>query len=355
MKLDRDVGDRIALLRFVMIFGIIVLHTPMYVPIAEVGDGAFETIKAFFQLAVFRATVPVLTVISGFLLFRSELDRTPARMFRQKRNMLLVPFLCFNLPLLPLALAAQLGAGLTMSVQLWPFDPMRWLDAAFGLTNSPLNYPLNFLRDLIVLILLVPLFGWFLRNHPWVGLGLVAVVFFPNLDGQLVLRDVMAIQFYLGGLIAVRGWDLRRLDPYALPLLLLFIGGCAAIIEFRVANTTYLRLLAPLLIWPASAWLARSPLGPWLVKMSKYSFFLFLAHAPLLMASWVLYQHFGQAIDYVWYWLLTPWLLTALLIGIYRIGMATMPRLMKLVLGSRARSSASAEREASAAARSASM
>lgn len=346
MTLDRGVGDRIALLRFVMIFGIIVLHTPEYVPMAQVGDGAFEITKAFFQLAVFRATVPVLTVISGYLLFLSQLDRTPARLFRRKCQVLVVPFLCFNLPLLPLALAAQLGAGITMSVQLWPFDLMRWLDAAFGLNNSPLNYPLNFVRDLIVLMALAPLFGWFLRNRPWIGLALVCLVFFPNLDGALILRDVMPILFYLGGLAAVRGWDPRRLDLYAFPLLLLFVGLCAAMVEFRIANTTYLRLVAPVLIWPCTSWLLKTSLAAWLVKMSKYSYFMFLAHAPLVLASWLLYQRLGQGIDYVWYWLLTPWVVTAVLIAVYRIGMAVAPRLMSFVLGLRGPSRKEAARKA---------
>lgn len=331
--LAHGIRDRIALLRFVMIFGVIVLHTPAYVPMAEVGDSAFDAIKAFFQLAVFRASVPVLTVISGYLLFSSCIDREPMRCFTKKTRTILVPFLCFNLPLLPIALGAEMFAGMQLSADLWPFEPMNWLNAAFGLTASPINYPLNFLRDLLVLIMLAPLFGWMLRNHAWAGLVLVSVVFLGNLEGQLLLRDLMAVLFYVGGMAAVRGWNLRLLDRYAGICFLVFLLACAAIVYFRIANTTYLRLAAPFLIWPATAWLARTPLGAWLAGMSKYSFFLFLAHSPLVLVTWVLYSRYGSAIPYPVYWVLAPLWVSAVLVAVYRIAATTMPRLFPSMIG----------------------
>lgn len=340
MNLDRGLRDRIALLRFVMIFGVIVLHTPAYVPMAEVGPGWFDATKAYFQLAVFRATVPVLTVISGFLLFGAALDQAPARLFKKKARTILVPFLCFNLPLLPLALGAQLFAGIDMSAKLWPFEPMAWLNAAFGLAGSPINYPLNFLRDLLVLILLAPLFGWLLRRYAWPGLALVGVVFFSNYDGVLVLRDLMAVLFYVGGMAAVRGWNLRLLDRYALPCLLLFLLACAAIVHFKVANTTYLRLVAPFLIWPASALLVASRIGPWLVGMSRYSFFMFLAHSPVLLLTWIIYGRSGGVLPYPVYWVVAPVLVTAVLVVVYHLAHAAMPRLFPLMIGAAPKSRA---------------
>ena len=72
------------MLRYLMIVGIVVLHTPPYVPVAEMGPGLFDFIKAFFQSAMFRATVPVLTVISGYLLFQSGLDQHWMRLAKKK-------------------------------------------------------------------------------------------------------------------------------------------------------------------------------------------------------------------------------------------------------------------------------
>jgi succinoglycan biosynthesis protein ExoH len=337
MTIAHGVRDRIALLRFVMIFGVIVLHTPAYIPMAAVGPGWFDTVKAFFQLAVFRASVPVLTVISGFLLFGSGIDCEPARCITKKARTILVPFLIFNLTLLPLALSAEMFAGMELSANLWPFDPVRWLNAAFGLTGSPINYPLNFLRDLIVLILLAPLFGWLLRRYMWLGLVLVSIIFMGNFDGNLLLRDLMAVLFYVGGMVAVRRWNLCALDRYGAICFVAFVLACAAIVHFRVGNTTYLRLVAPFLIWPATVWIVRTPLGAWLVGMSKYSFFLFLAHAPVLLLTWVVYGRYGSAIPYPVYWVLAPIAVSALLIAVYQVAMATMPRVFEVMIGGGAR------------------
>ena len=338
MTIAPGIRDRIALLRLVMIFGVIVLHTPAYVPMNAVGSGWFDLVKAFFQLAVFRASVPVLTVISGFLLFSSAIDREPARCFAKKSRTILIPFLCFNLTLLPFALGAEMFAGMELSANLWPFDLTRWLNAAFGLTGSPINYPLNFLRDLIVLMLLAPLFGWLLRHYAWPGFVLVSVVFMGNFDGNFLLRDLMAVSFYIGGLAAVRNWNLSLLDRYAGICLVAFLVACAVIVHFRIANTTHLRLAAPFLVWPATVLIVRTSLGSWLVSMSKYSFFLFLAHAPVLLMTWVLYGRYGNAIPYPVYWVLAPICVGAVLIAVYKLAMATMPRVFRVMIGAGARS-----------------
>ena len=212
MQNEDEVRRRIALLRFLMIFGVVLLHTPPYVPIKEVGTGAFDLFKAFFQNAVFRTTVPVLTAISGYLLFRSMLDRQPGKLALKKFCTIVVPFLFFNLLLLGAVDFLENGLHVRLGEDMVPDDPRGWANAAFGLFDSPINYPLNFLRDLVVLMLLAPLFGWMLRHIPWLGLGAVLLVFMNNLDGHFLLRDVMAPVFYLGGLAAVRrrGRDQHR-------------------------------------------------------------------------------------------------------------------------------------------------
>jgi len=206
-----------------------------------------------------------------------------------------------------------------------PDTPRGWANAAFGVFDSPINYPLNFLRDLIMLMLVAPLFGWMLRHCPWLGLGAVLLVFMNNFDGRFLLRDVMAPVFYLGGLAAVRRWNLCALDRYALPCLALFVGLCAAVVAFRVANTNYLRMAGPFLIWPAAALLSSTAFGAWLARMSKYSFFVFVAHAPVLMATWIVYRPLAKAVPYPVYWLLAPVLTTAVLVVAYRLAMRIAP------------------------------
>lgn len=333
MPAQDTVRDRISLLRALMIFGIVVLHTPDYVSLDDLGSGTFENIKAFFQHAVFRCTVPVLTFVSGYLLFGSALDTRPATLLRKKARTIGVPFLVFNLALLAAAYVMQLKLGLKTSPKLIPFDTWIWIDAAFGLTGSPINYPLNFLRDLLALMLLAPAFGWLLRHYQWLGLVLVSYIFMTNLDGYLVLRNVMPLLFYLGGMAAVGRWDMRALDRFAAPLLALFLALCACVIIFKWKNTNYLRLVSPFLVWPAASLLLDTAAGRYLARMSKYSFFLFVSHAPVLLATWLVYQRVGGAVPYPLYWLLAPVLTTAIVIAVYRLAARWAPGLLGAALG----------------------
>lgn len=334
MSVEDQVRQRIAMLRFLMIFGVVVLHVPPYVPLSALAIEPFALTKAFFQLAVFRCTVPVLTMISGYLLFRSALDLDPVRLLRKKSKTILVPFLFFNLSLLAVAAGLFYGAGLGLASDFPPPTTAKWLDAAFGLFGSPINYPLNFLRDLLVLMVLAPVFGWFLRRAPWIGLLLVFGIFMNNLDRAMLLRDVMAPIFYCGGLAAVRRWNLTSLDRFAWPCLVAFLALCVWIVAFRVANTNYLRLVAPFLIWPAAALLVPTALGQWLGRMSQYSFFIFVAHAPVLLASWIVFKPLARVVPYPIYWLLAPVLVAALLVLVYRLGARYVPGLFGAVLGS---------------------
>jgi succinoglycan biosynthesis protein ExoH len=333
--LDKNIRGRFDLLRFAMIVGVVLLHTPQYVPVTEIGSDGFSLVKAFFQNALFRTTVPVLTFISGYLVFHSNIDQTPKKLLAKKSRSLLIPFLVFNLPLLGLAWLAQTQAGIKLSYDLTSSDAMSWLNMAFGLTGGPINYPLNFLRDMMALMLIAPVIGIMLRHMPFIGLAFVVWFFLNNYDGVLVLRDTMPIVFYLGGLAACCKWNMRALDAYAWPCLMIFLLACVAIVYFRIANTTILRLAAPLLVWPASALFLDSRVGAWCARMNRYSFFIFVAHAPVLILTWQIYKRAGANVPYPLYWVVTPLATTILLVWIYKLVMKIAPRALQIALGGR--------------------
>ncbi|MGK7870019.1 acyltransferase family protein [Falsiroseomonas sp. E2-1-a20] len=328
-------GQRISILRFVLIFGVVLLHVPPYVPISELEPGTFAWVKAFFQHAMFRCSVPVLTVVSGYLLFRSGLDLDYGKLVQKKVRTLLVPFLAFNLPLVAMVVLLQVQFDVSISTQLVPFDWATMLDATLGLAAPPVNYPLNFLRDLFVLALLAPLLGWLLRRAPWLGLALVLVVALENLDKELVLRTEMLVTFYLGGLAAVHRWNLQAWDRFAWPCLALFVAACAFVVETREENTVWLGMAAPLLVWPAASLLVGTRLGGWLARLSRHSFFLFLTHSVVLVVAWEAFQHLGEPVPYPLFWVATPVLATALLVGVHALGTRHLTGLFDLLLGAR--------------------
>jgi succinoglycan biosynthesis protein ExoH len=335
--IDRELRQRIAILRYFMIFGIVVLHTPPYVPLEQTGPQLFDFVKAFFQHGFFRASVPVLTFVSGYLLFKSQSDLDFSRLFQKKTKTILLPLILFNLPFVVLLYFIQ-SAGVInhdFAKQVYPFDLSIWIDGIVGLFSSPVNYPLNFLRDLYLISIAAPLFGSMIRHIPWLGFIGVVLVFWFNLDGDLVLRNTMPIVFYIGGLAAVSNWDMRRLDNLAWFLFLVFVVLCVATVQYEIANRNYLRVVSPLLIWPAASIVVNTPLGDWLSGLSKYSFITFLMHAPLLFITWIIYQNYLLGVPYWVYWIFIPIIIAAILAVLYERGWRAFPRAMSVALGGR--------------------
>lgn len=342
MKLSKDVASRIAVLRPLLIFGVVFLHVPGQIDQpSRMGHGWFDYFSGFFSIGLFRATVPTLSLIAGFLLFRAGLDLVPLKLYRKKFKTIAIPFLFFNAGLLLLAWAIQVRFGFVLLRDMLHAAPRDWINALFGVKAVPFNYPLYFLRDLLVLIALAPLSGWFLRRRPWLGFLLVAVVFGCGLDGFLIMRDTSAVVFYVGGWLALLDAQsdtyLLRADRYALPCLVLLALMCAALLVFRIDDNTFLVYAAPFLAWPAVSLLRGTAAWGWALRASKYSFFVFVAHAPLLELAYCVFQwqHPDGLIAYEAFWFIAPVLVIGLLMLVYEGAMRVMPRFFNLITGSR--------------------
>lgn len=204
--MDTAISKRILIAKFIMIVGIIVVHIPPYVPLGETGSTFFDTVKCFFSHGLFRVTVPLLTCISAFLLFESKLYLNYKLLLNKKIKTILIPFLIWNFPLAIMLYFIQMF-GLSsheFDKTLYPFDFISFLDAAIGMSSTPVNYPLNFLRDLLVLSLLSPIIGFLLSKIPIIGFFIIFSIYFFNAEGYLILRDSMMVNFYIGGFLSIK-------------------------------------------------------------------------------------------------------------------------------------------------------
>lgn len=80
-----------------------------------------------------------------------------------------------------------------------------------------------------------------------------------------------------------------------------------------------------MLVWPAASLLVGTRFGTWMAGMGKYSFFIFLMHAPILMATWLIYSRYGAAVPYPIYWVAAPLFTTMLLMGAYQVCKVRIP------------------------------
>jgi succinoglycan biosynthesis protein ExoH len=335
-KVQADTSRRIAIARYLAIVGILLVHND-YQPLAELGRSAFETTKATLIHGVFRYALPMLTAISGWLLFSARLDQNFGKLVSKKTATLVVPLVIWNLPIAITVYVLQKHDVVSHSflLQFYPFDLMSWLNGVLSVFHSPVNYPLHFLRDLFAIALLAPVFGYFLRRAPYWGLATVMLVAIFNLDGPLVIRENLMISFYIGGLAAVRNWDLKRLDPYAVPLLASLLA-CSFIIAIAdMEQIDWLRVVAPFWLWPCFSLLEKTRFADWLVRSSKYSFYLFVTHGPLLFVMWKVYPTVSAYLPYPAYWILAGFAVIAFGHVTMRPFMLIAPRFSRMALGNR--------------------
>lgn len=331
-----QLSKRIWVTRYFMVIGIVVLHLPQYQPLSEV-NSLFEHIKAFFSHGFFRATVPLLTAISGYLVFRTNLYTQPAKLLLKKIMTVLVPLFIWNVPFVVGIYLSQKYNLLShdFSAQLYPIEIKQWTNALVGLFASPANYPLNFLRDLFAVSLLAPLAGVLLNRVPYIGLILVLIIYYFNLDGAFILRDSMLVSFYIGGLAAIRNWDLFALDNHAKWLFVVFVVFCIFIVLFKIENRELLRLLSPFMVWPAISLLENTKAYDFLYKYSKNSFFTFLAHGPIVLMIWFLYTRISDTVAYYAYWIVAPVITVFSCILLATYFRKKLPRVAAFVLGGR--------------------
>ena len=283
MPIDSFVKQRIAMLRTLLIMLILFLHIGSGPSAGSVSFANIPDLLVFFlQDALGRLAVPTLTLISGFLLFNSKLDLHPLKLYKNKTRTLLVPFLFFNVVYFAVQYVIEYYSGWAPLYALVDAPPEKLLNYLIGYSTSPLNPSLHFLRDLLVLVLLTPLFSFFLRHHCLLGLFLVTGIFMSNSDRHLINRDTMPVLFYLGGMISVKQLDVKKYDRFAPHCILVLFIVCCGTIYFSDTSHVYIYLLAPFTIWPASVLLLDTRFGHWALGHSKYSFFIFLAHYPLI-------------------------------------------------------------------------
>jgi fucose 4-O-acetylase-like acetyltransferase len=289
--IDRDVSKRIDVLRIILIGLIVLAHGARGITVRIAGETApgAALLLDILNGHVDFVAVPLFFAISGFLFLRKfELSLAAyGEMLRKKFVSVLVPYILFNA-----GLAAWFYfVGSIEMMGSWNFVLGEGLVVkTFGLGTTPINYPLWFLRDLLVVFLVSPLFLIFFKEAPGVGL----VTFFclwTGLSQGPYSHGGNMFAFYLGGYLArcrlplagVGWW--QRAGSWAFCLLTAILVwhkplGLTdeAVRQFLFKANLVLGLVA---FWRFSAF---APIrDSWLLqRMGRHSFFVYLAHEPTI-------------------------------------------------------------------------
>jgi len=287
-------SDAISIARVICILGVVYVHawTGLNGHDLEVARGTPQENLRWLLMEIFgRSAVPLLGVISGWLVGGSSRTQNWFSHVVRKARTILLPMVLWNgLGILLVSGAAWL-LGLSAPVPV-SFD---WLfEELFIVSRNPdINVQMPFLRDLFLCMCAAPLL---VRSPAWLLVSVASAAALAQLMGwgpPVLMRPAILFFFVLGmmarraGLaerVAVLGWPIA-----ALPFLLLMAvqlhfslqATQGAAIEVGLLDLA-VRVAAAACFWRLSWALAGSPLRGMLLRIEPFAFLLFCSHLILI-------------------------------------------------------------------------
>ncbi len=316
--IDADTSKRIDVLRIVLIGLIVLAHGARGITV-RIADTGGTGPAATFMINVLNGhvdfvAVPLFFTISGFLFLRKFELSLPAyrEMLRSKFVSLLVPYVLFNV----LLAAWFYFAGSIEMMGSWGYLRSEGLFVkVFGIGTTPINYPLWFLRDLLVVFLLSPVLLLLFKEAPSVGLVSLFVLWI-GLSPMPYSYYGDFFAFYLGGYLARTRLPLAGVSWWQRAGTWLFLGLTAILVFYQSLGFTeegvrqFLfkcnLVLGLAFFWRCSAFPAIRDSAV-LHRMARHSFFVYLAHEPTmsilqtrLLSVW---KPAGDVQQIAFYWL----------------------------------------------------
>ena len=260
-------------LRFPLAFLVVLWHTPQDMVLKPLIEFDFCTID-FFQAFIIllgenlvQISVPAFFVISGYLFYvglqNSSEKKADKNFFltkyKKRIKSLLIPYLLWNLVVVVYFLIVKIVACVylgrdwstvvdfivkTIPDAFWVADSHEtYFTNLLGIVHmefTPIVVPLWFIRDLMVMVLISPLFYWLIRKAGEIFLFIFVVLFLTNLWIEIPGFEIRAITFfYIGAFLSVRTNNLFSFSTPTISVLMLlslflsiFFGGREINIEF---------------------------------------------------------------------------------------------------------------------------
>ncbi len=312
--MDPRTSERLTLLRFPLIVGVVFIHAANGTGLAVSNAArAARPVESSISFGFAAVSVPLFFLLSGYLFYQGRGSKNVgpasldaggyAQKLKGRARTLLLPYLFWNVLLALVYLCASKVPplqSLTSGAQasFVSEGPQGWISAILGIGRAPVVYQFWFLRNLMIAVLLVPVFeGLFRvagsRGSLFVGALALGLPWALHRWPMEVPNAVSLFFFFVGAWAGRFRLSLFRFDALVLPaglLWVLVVGLCTS----GVAGDGYpmlLQLSIVLGIVFVLGLTTRGPLAPEradqglrgaLLRWAPAAFFLFAVHEPLL-------------------------------------------------------------------------
>lgn len=251
-------------------------------------------------------------------------------MLKKKFHSLFIPFVFWNL---------------TGAVCLLFMDSRKIGDSLLScitnLLRSDWYGPLWYVRDLMILMLLYPIYGWLFRiNHGLLYVACVLLAFYNWIPVESSLLSSESILFFLlGGILS----KYPRAFEYRLPLWgvcllgLCWLSICAHVMPMYSVYMHRVNILMGILVFWQLLNLIDEKVKERVIPLTEYSFLLYVMHAYPMKAIKRLVGHFfyGSDIAALLTYLLLPIVVAVLIYCVGKIWKRFSPHTFSIVLGGR--------------------
>lgn len=360
-ELEKLQSQVISFLRFPLIVAVVFIHS---IPDEVVVNGqsavvnynlsVYEEFKYFVSGIVAGIAVPTFFFISGFLFFRKT-DYFNIGVYVQKLKKrgrsLLIPYLFWNLVVILLFYLTQTflkgllsGNNLLIADYTWQNWLQAFWDGNMG-EDMPINYPLWFIRDLIVVVVFSPIIYWGIKRLQSLFILLLGALWLFNLWIDITGFSIVAFFFFSYGAY----WGINKknfveiynkLFPYSL-LVYIILAVCNLL--FREYDwCSYIHKIGILIGLSMFVSLTAFCLKKQVWKIDTFltssSFFIYVYHGmPLALVIKFLVKmlHPQTNISFILIYITCPVIIIVLGLGIYKILTKYLPRLMAVITGGR--------------------
>ena len=305
------------LLRFPLAVVILIIHTFDIQELAIHGQeysvniySGFVAINHFISGFLRQQSVPIYFFISGFVFFlgRDWTTKIYIRKLKNRVHTLLIPYVIWNTValLLPLIYLLPCFSALFPNVHKleWDFSLSRIFSSYWNLpqeinnfgniwgTTAPIDGPLWFIRDLMIVVLCTPILYWLLKRVRHYLIWLLGILWFMVVYFDLGRVDQLLSAFFFfswGAYMSVNGKDMlaefgrfSRWTNILYPLLALFYIT-AAYCWPEVAVTIRLNILVGLIFaYNLAVWLLKCGICKVNRFLASSSFFIYITHGIII-------------------------------------------------------------------------
>lgn len=335
---DKDYFSKvISFLRFPMILLVVGIHVP--VQLFDESIGFCKLIMDLIPKGVCHIAVPFFFLVSGYLFTKTNLTLQLYKTKLRKRiKTLLIPYLLFNLiacAIIVLPNYKDYDYTLINCLSIFWDTHYSFLHT---LGNSPIDYPLWYVRDLMIICLISPIIFWIIKLTYWtlplICISLWCVDIFQSISGF----SLISISFFSLGMY-IKYSNINLLGLKRTPVFVLFVVSLAfLLISIFNDNQLFHNLFIIsflFIVFPVSNYIIKrdkTQLSKIVTNLGIYAFFIYGMHALFETKSYNILSGIirpSNTINTITLYFTTIIVTVAICIGLFKVLFRISPKMTK--------------------------